>query len=165
MQSNYITERLVLNKLSIEDNHFIYELVNTPEWIKFIGQRNIKTTDDAKNYIEKIINNPQINYWVVKLKTDNSSIGIITFIKRDYLEHHDIGFAFLKKYTQMGYAFEASKVVLTNAISNKNHQQILATIIKENVHSIKLLEKLGLSFYKEIEYGEDLLMVYAKGCT
>ena len=161
MEIKYKTERLILNALCLTDTEFISELVNTQEWIKFIGDRNIRTKEDAKNYIQRIIDNPNINYWVVKLKNDNLSIGIITFIKRDYLEYHDIGFAFLPKYAKNGYAFEATKTVLNDAINKKNHRQILATTITENINSITLLKKLGLNFEKEIEVGKDLLMIYS----
>ncbi len=161
MEIKYTTERLLLNELSINDTEFINELVNTREWIKFIGDRNIRGEEDAKNYIQKIIKNPNIKYWVVKLKNENRSIGIITFIKRDYLEYHDIGFAFLPKYTNYGYAYEATETVLSDAINNKNHLQILATTVIENINSIKLLNKLGLRFEKEMEAGKDLLMIYA----
>ena len=161
MEIKYKTERLILNALCLTDTEFISELVNTQEWIKFIGDRNIRTKEDAKNYVQRIIDNPNINYWVVKLKNDNLSIGIITFIKRDYLEYHDIGFAFLPKYAKNGYAFEATKTVLNDAINKKNHRQILATTITENINSITLLKKLGLNFEKEIEVGKDLLMIYS----
>lgn len=159
MEINYKTERLSLSKLCFDDYEFINQLVNTLEWIKFIGDRNVKTEDDAKNYVQKIIDNPNVIYWVVKLKTENTKIGIITFIKRDYLEHNDIGFAFLPKYAKKGYAHEATTQVLKDAI--KNHNRILATTIKENINSIKLLEKLGLSFKNEIEVGKDLLQIYS----
>ena len=161
MQSNYFTERLTLNELSLNNANFINELVNTPEWIKFIGDRNIHTQDEAKEYVEKIIENPNINYWVVKLKSQNISIGIITFLKRDYLEHYDIGFAFLPKYSKNGFAYEATIPVLNDAVNNHNHRQILATTVRENTNSIKLLEKLGLRYEKEIENGKDLLLIYS----
>lgn len=161
MEAKYKTERLSLNELSLIDTKFINELVNTLEWIKFIGDRNIRTEEDAKNYIQKIIGNHNITYWVVKLNSENISIGIITFIKRDYLENYDIGFAFLQKYSKKGYAYEASMTVLNDAINNKNHRQILATTVKENINSIKLLEKLGLTFKNEMEVGKDLLMIYS----
>lgn len=161
MQNNYLTNRLILNELNLNDHEFIRELVNTPEWIKFIGDRNIKIQEEAKVYIQKIIDNPNINYWVVKLKEENVSIGIVTFIKRDYLEHYDIGFAFLPKYANKGYAYEASITILNDVINNSIHKQILATTVKENTHSIKLLEKLGLRFEKEFENGKDLLLIYS----
>lgn len=161
METNYNTERLNLNELSINDVGFINELVNTQEWIKFIGDRNIKTKEDAIVYVKNIIDNPNITYWVVKLKNENISIGIITFIKRDYLEHHDIGFAFLPRYAKNGYANEATMAVLSNAINYKNHKEILATTIKSNINSIKLLEKLGLTFKNEMLVGNDLLMIFS----
>ena len=163
MQSNYFTERVILEELSLNDVSFIKELVNTPEWIKFIGDRNIQTPDDAKMYIGKIIKNPNINYWVVKLKGQNIRIGIITFIKRDYLEYYDIGFAFLPEYFKKGYAYEATIPVLNDAVINHQHHQILATTIKENTNSLKLLEKLGFRYEKQIENGKDLLLVYSVG--
>lgn len=161
MQVNYKTERLLLNKLSIADMEFIRELVNTQEWIAFIGDRSIHTIEDAKKYVQKIIDNPNITYWVVKLKNEALSIGIITFIKRDYLASHDIGFAFLPEYAKKGYAFEAAASVLNDAIISDKHRQILATTMRENTNSINLLNKLGLRFEKEIQVGKDVLLIYA----
>lgn len=161
MQNHYTTSRLTLNKLSLTDDEFILELINTPEWIKFIGNRNVKTKEETKEYIQKIMNNPNINYWVVKMKDQKIPIGIITFIKRDYLEHHDIGFAFLEKHTKKGYAHEATLAVLNDATQGASHTHILATTVKENRNSIQLLEKLGLRFYKEIKNENDVLLVYA----
>src|SRR5215218_9705823 len=90
-----ITERLLIIPLATSDDSFILELVNTEGWISFIGNRNITSQVEAKAYIQKILENSNCSYWVVKLKEQQQSIGIITYIKRDYLEHHDIGFAFL----------------------------------------------------------------------
>jgi RimJ/RimL family protein N-acetyltransferase len=161
MQNNYNTNRLSLNEILLNDAEFISELVNTPEWIKFIGDRNIRSIADANEYIQKIISNPNTNFWVVRIQDQQIPIGIITFIKRDYLEHYDIGFAFLAKHTKKGYAHEASIAILNDAIKNANHKQILATTVKENTNSIQLLEKLGLRFYKEIQNENQLLLVYS----
>jgi ribosomal-protein-alanine N-acetyltransferase len=161
MQNNYNTHRLFLNEINLNDAEFISELVNTPEWIKFIGDRNIKSIAEANEYIQKIISNPNTNFWVVRIQDQQIPIGVISFIKRDYLDHYDIGFAFLAKYTKKGYAYEAAIAVLNDAIKNSNHEHILATTIKENNNSIQLLEKLGLRFYKEIENENELLLVYS----
>ncbi len=158
---NISTERLTLRELFVDDFAFILELVNTPQWIRFIGERNVKTHDDAKAYINKINSNPNITYWVVSLKEELTPIGIITFIKRDYLEHHDIGFAFLPQYGKNGYAYEASSAVLSEIAKNGSHQKILATTLKENTNSIKLLEVLGLRYCQDITVGEDVLLLYA----
>lgn len=153
------TSRLLLSKLSAVDAAFMFELLNTPLWIKFIGDRNIKTTADAEAYIQKIIDNPTADYWVVKLKDQQTKVGVVTFMKRDYLEHYDIGFAFLPDYIRQGYAYEASKKLLEEV--NPHHQQIVATVLKENKNSIQLLEKLGLHFDKEMVVNNEKLLLYS----
>jgi len=77
MQYNLTTKRLSLNSLTLNDAEFIFELVNTPEWKQFIGDRNIKTITDANEYIHKLMFNPAVNYWVVKLKDTETSSGNI----------------------------------------------------------------------------------------
>ena len=161
MISNFKTERLVLRELTAADNQFIFELLNTAGWIKFIGNRNIKTIEDADNYIQKIITKPNISYRVVTLTDNQTAIGLVTFIKRDYLDHPDIGFAFLPAYNKQGYAFEATKEVLTNLLYQSDYSTILATTIPENNLSIQLLKKLGFSFSKEITYEGELLQVFS----
>src|ERR1044072_2576440 len=98
------TERLLLQPLSLQDDQFIFELVNTEGWLKFIGNRNINALTDAQIYIRKILSSENIAYLVVSLKKVGDKIGVITFIKREYLEHHDIGFAFLPAFSKNGYA-------------------------------------------------------------
>lgn len=159
-QSLLTTDRLLIDYLSLDDKNFILELVNTAGWLKFIGNRNITSLDDATAYIQKISDNPNTIYWVVKLKGDLTTIGIITFIKRDYLEYHDIGFAFLPNFATKGYAYEAARSVLNYVIHKYKLTYILATTVPENISSIKLLKKLGLVFQKEIEVQKEKVHVY-----
>jgi RimJ/RimL family protein N-acetyltransferase len=155
------TGRLVLSRLNLDDAHFMYELVNTADWIKNIGDRNVQSVDDAQNYVQKIIDNPNVSYWAVKLQSEMSSLGIVTLIKRDYLEHHDIGFAFLPQYTKHGYAHEATKAVLEQIIKDQHHDRILAITIPDNSSSIRLLEKLGLVFDSTIQPEAEQLLCYS----
>ena len=110
VQSKLETERLLLENLAANDHKFILELLNTEGWLKFIGDRNVHSEADAIAYVQRIMGNPNLNYWVVRLESDKTALGIITFIKRDYLEHPDIGFAFLPKYS--------SKVIWTPRFVN-----------------------------------------------
>lgn len=161
MQSTYTTTRLTLHQLSAQDSAFILELLNTPGWIQFIGDRNIRSNEDALAYIEKINANPNVTYWVVKTKDPQIAIGLITLIKRDYLEHHDIGFAFLPQYNGKGYAYEATTEVLSDMIKDAAHTRIVAITLKENLSSIALLEKTGLRFEKEIIDNGETLQLYS----
>jgi [ribosomal protein S5]-alanine N-acetyltransferase len=153
-------ERLSLEPLSESDNEFIIELLNTDGWVKFIGNRNIHSTADAIGYIQKINGNKNITYWTAKLKKTKSAIGLVTLIKKEYLEHNDIGFAFLPDFFGKGYAYEAAKEVLCYLSKNKRATNILAETLPENINSIKLLEKLGLRFEKEMEIENETLHIY-----
>jgi len=161
MQKNYTTGRLILNELNIADIDFIFELVNTAEWKKFIGERNINNKEDALAYTQKLIDNANISYWVVKLKENQLPIGVITIIKRDYLPHRDIGFAFLPAYGKKGYATEAANIILNDLVTDDNCTSVLATTIPENTNSIQLLEKLGLGFSEQITHDGETLLLYA----
>lgn len=155
------TARLFLQPLSDGDAAFIFELLNTKGWIQFIGNRNIHSLEDASAYIKKVQTNPNLTYWTVKQKSDNHPTGLITLIKRDYLDHPDIGFAFLPQYAGMGYAFEAAREVLQHTIRNSTYTQITAITLPDNSSSIRLLEKLGLRFEREIEVDKERLHVYS----
>jgi [ribosomal protein S5]-alanine N-acetyltransferase len=155
-----ITERLLIKPLTLSDHSFILELLSSEGWIKFIGNRNVTSEVEASTYIERILENKNIVYWVVKLRDSQVSVGIVTFIKRDYLEHHDIGFAFLPNFAKNGYAYEATNAVLQQLIRERNITHILAITVPENMKSIKLLKKIGLAFEKEIELANGKVHVY-----
>lgn len=161
MKTSIITDRLLIGPLALTDAKFIVELVNSKGWLEFIGYRNVHSEDDAVAYIQKINDNPAVTYWVVRLNETGSAAGVVTLIKRDYLEHHDIGFAFLPMFAGKGYAFEATKAVLSEIINNATHSHMLATTMATNYGSIKLLEKLGLKFEKEIEVENKILQLYS----
>jgi [ribosomal protein S5]-alanine N-acetyltransferase len=161
MQPTLQTQRLSLNPIAQSDAVFMLELLNTSAWITFIGQRNVLTIEAAGSYIEKLILNPTINYWVVKLPATQTAVGVITLLKKDYLASHDIGFAFLPQYAHNGFAYEAAKIVLDFAQCELKISPILATTIPQNHRSIHLLEKLGLSFEKEMVVGDEILLLYS----
>ena len=142
------TERLILKPTSEEDAEFIFELFNTPKWIRYIGDRNIKTVENAREYIKsKIL--PQLkrlgysSYTVIR-KEDNCKIGTCGLYDRDGVEGIDIGFAFLPEYEKKGYAFESANKLKNLAFNELGLTVIHAVTVKDNLSSQILLEKLGL---------------------
>lgn len=149
------TERLILRHLDIGDAAFIVSLLNEPAFLQYIGDRQVRSIDDAVGYILK---GPAASYRrhgfgldLVQLKSDGSKIGICGLIQRDYLPHPDIGYAFQEKYWFKGYGVEAASGVLQHARLVLGLPRILAITAEENVASIRVLEKIGLGFEKHFE--------------
>jgi RimJ/RimL family protein N-acetyltransferase len=160
------TERLKLRQFELTDAEFIVELVNTPEWLKFIGDRNIRTEEAAINYLQ---NGPIKSYeengfglWMVELK-DGTPIGMCGILKRDTLDNPDIGFSFLSAFMGKGYAFEIANATIHYAKSNLNLDTVLAITVPANKKSRQLLEKIGLKFVKTIytPVDNEELMLYS----
>ncbi|WP_299824933.1 GNAT family N-acetyltransferase [uncultured Pontibacter sp.] len=148
------TARLRLREFTLSDTNFIIELVNSPGWLQFIGDKNIKTAEQATAYLE---NGPLESYRqngfglsLVERREDGEAIGMCGIIKRDSLENPDIGFAFLPGYYRNGYAYEIASATLDYAQNQLALHKIAPITLPTNLRSIKLLEKLGLSFVKTI---------------
>ena len=155
------TERLLIRPIKLSDRDFIYSLVNTNGWLKYIGDRNIKNSGDAENYILKILENKNYYYNVFEIKETKEPIGIITFLKRDSQEFPDIGFALLPQYEKKGYTFEASKKYLNEIIALNLYKKIIGITLPENYNSIKLLQRLGLEFESNFTERNETLSLYA----
>jgi RimJ/RimL family protein N-acetyltransferase len=153
------TDRLILRRLSIEDADFILRLVNEPSWLRFIGDKGIRTIDEARDYILK---GPVASYqrfgfglYLTALKADEAPIGICGLIKRETLKDVDIGFAFLPDFWGKGYAYEAASAVIAHGKSAFGLNRIVAVTVTDNYSSIKVLEKLGLRFEQMVRLSED----------
>ena len=157
--TQFETERLFIKPTTIEDASLIYELLNMPKWIKYIGKRDVNSIADAENYIkEKML--PQFeklgysNNTVIR-KSDNKKIGTCGLYSRDGIDGVDIGFAFLPQYEKKGYAFESANKLIEIAKTDYEIAKISAITTEENTASQKLIEKLGLTFTKMITIPND----------
>jgi RimJ/RimL family protein N-acetyltransferase len=141
------TERLTLRFASIEDAEFILELLNDPDWLKFIGDLGVTTIEQARDYISqklvRMYEDVGFGLYLVEMK-DRNPIGICGLVKRDYLQDIDIGFAFLPKYRRKGFAFEAADAVIEFARQKLGVKRLVAITSQNNENSIELLKKLGL---------------------
>lgn len=163
---SYETERLVIRPMSLEDADLILELYNMPNFIKFIGDRNIRTLNDAENYIQaKFL--PQFeklgfgNYLIV-LKEGNVKIGGVGIFEREGLDVVDIGFSVLEKFEGKGYMFEAAQKVKSIGMDDFGLKKVSAITTKDNISSQKLIERLGLTFQKYVTLPNEVeeLMYY-----
>lgn len=152
------TARLRLRQFTPDDAAFVLELLNEPSWLRFIGDRGVRTLDDARAYIEQ---GPRVMFarhgfslLLVERKADGAALGMCGLIQRDTLEVPDIGYGFLPRAWGQGYAREAAAAVLAYGHSTLGLPRILAITDPDNVASIKLLEGLGMRFIELIPYDD-----------
>ena len=163
------TDRLQLRRLSIDDAEFILRLLNEPSFIQNIGDRGVRTMEDARAYI---IKGPLASYdkfgfglWLVELKESGLPIGISGLLKREMFEDVDIGYALLPEYWSRGYALESASAVMSYARAKLGSTRVLAVVNPDNQSSIRLLEKLGFQYDRMVRLSDDAPEIKLFACT
>jgi RimJ/RimL family protein N-acetyltransferase len=159
MHSNVIqTQRLVLRQLELNDADFILELLNEAAFLRFIGDKGVRTLDDASDYLRK---GPMDSYrrhgfglYVACLR-DGTRTGICGLVKREGLGDVDVGFAFLSRCCSKGYAVESAAAILEHARRVLGLKRVVAITSAENFGSIAVLEKIGLKFERMVRLAEN----------
>lgn len=153
------TPRLRLRELTEDDAAFILELVNEPGWLRYIGDRNVHSLEEARAYIAR---GPVVSYarhgfglWGVALRATREPLGICGLIRRESLPHADLGFAFLARHHGHGYAREASAAAVALARPSYGMRRLLAITDPDNNASRGVLEHVGFTFEREFTWPEN----------
>jgi RimJ/RimL family protein N-acetyltransferase len=153
------TDRVVLRRMSMDDAPFILQLLNEPSFLRFIGDKGVRTLDDARNYI---LTGPMASYerfgfglWLTLLKESGVPIGICGLLKRETLKDVDLGFAFLPQFWRKGYAMESAIAVMAHGRTTFALKRIVAITSPENDASMNVLEKLGFGFEEMVRLSKD----------
>lgn len=154
------TERLTLRWLEPTDAAFMFELMNDPDWLQYIGDRGIRSPEDARRHIVEgpraLCERLGFGLMLVELRESGVPIGACGLLKRDWLEDVDIGFAFLPAYRGHGYAHEAAAAMVHHGRTSLGLHRVAAIVSDGNASSRRLLDRLGFRFER---------MVVAPGAT
>jgi ribosomal-protein-alanine N-acetyltransferase len=153
------TDLLKIRHFTVDDGEFVLRLVNTPGWLQYIGNRGIRTVEEAQLYL---LTGPINNYekqgfglYLVELKENRIPIGMCGLIKRDGLEDIDIGFAFLPEFSGKGHAFDAAHATLKYAQQVLNINKVVSITQSNNLRAINLLKKLGFNYVKKVQLPQE----------
>lgn len=153
------TDRLIVRPITFDDAPFILTLLNEPSFLRYIGDKQVRTVEDARQYI---LNGPVASYerhgfglCLMELRESNTPVGMCGILKREELPDPDIGFALMPDFWNKGLAFEAAAAVLKDARERLKLNRILAITSLDNDASINLLERLGFSFEEIIQLASD----------
>jgi len=158
------TARLTLRPPAEADADFFVRLLNDTDWLRFIGDRGVRNSADARSYIEEKLlpsfRQRGFGLWVVESRAEGNALGICGLLKRDTLDDVDVGFAFLPEARGLGYGTEAARRVLAFATADLGLSRIVAITVPANAASARLLERLGLSYERTMvgDAGDELLL-------
>lgn len=142
------TERLQLRQFDTGDAGFILDLLNDPGWLRHIGDRGVRSLDDARQWIEsRLIDGYQrqgFGFWAVHRRGETGLLGLCGLIKRDTLPEVDVGYAFLPQHRGQGYAREATRACLLHGHQACGLRRILAITSPENIPSQRVLDAVGM---------------------
>lgn len=153
------TERLSLRRLTVDDAPVVLELLNDPDFLRFVGDKGVRTLADARDYISS---GPLASYhrygfglWLIELKASVVPVGICGLLKREALPDADLGFALLPRYRSVGYALESASAVLQYGREVLGLGRIVAIADSDNSASIRILEKIGMRFERMVRLSEN----------
>ncbi|MFK8049054.1 MAG: GNAT family N-acetyltransferase [Halioglobus sp.] len=157
--SKFKTDRLRMDELTLADAPFIVTLLNDPSYVAHIGDRGIRTVEQAQHYLDDKIRASYRDHgfglYAVRLATGGEPIGICGLVNRDSIPDVDIGYGFLPHARGQGYALEAAEEILKWAHSTLGLTRLAAIVSQENRPSIALLEKIGMQFDAMIQLPGD----------
>jgi RimJ/RimL family protein N-acetyltransferase len=168
-----LTQRLVLSKLALDDAAFILELLNEDGFLRFIGDKGVRTLADARDYLQKgPIESYQRNgfgLYAVRAQQGGTAapLGICGLVKREGLQDPDIGFALLARHWARGYAVESAAAVLDHGTRTLKLPRIVAITSPDNWDSIRVLERIGMKFDRLISLtgGSDEVKLFVQAAS
>jgi RimJ/RimL family protein N-acetyltransferase len=136
------TDRLRLTPVTAADTDFVLEILNDPGWLANIGDRGVRTAEQARAYIADRFEGKA--WWVVRDAGSGEALGLAGIVPtRPGMETPDLGYAFLARHSGKGYATEAAKAVLDHGREALGHSRLAAITTVSNTPSQRVLEKLG----------------------
>lgn len=165
------TPRLTLRVFTPGDADFIVRLLNDPGWLANIGDRQVRTADDARAYLERgpIAAQREHGYalWAVEeAACPGAPVGMCGLVRRDVLDAPDLGYAFLPEGRGRGLATEAARAVLVHARDVLGLTRVLAIVKPGNAASARVLVAAGMRFVEQRRlpgYDDDSLVYSTVG--
>ena len=153
------TRRLTLRRLTTDDASFIVALLNEPSFLENIGDRGVRTPEDAQRYLLAGPLDMYARYgfglWHVARRADGVGIGMCGLLKRDSLPDFDLGYAYFPESWGQGFALEAAEATLRHVHLNYGVRRVVAVVSPGNQGSIRVLEKAGMRFQRMLALNPD----------
>lgn len=153
-QINLETERTILRNLTTEDAEEFYKLNLDREVVKYTGDNSFETLESSRTFLANY--DQYKKYGVGRLavigKQTREFIGWCGLKYSIEKDEYDIGFRFFRKHWNKGFATETAQKCIEYGFQVLNIQCIVGRSMSENISSIKVLEKLGMTFKEKFDF-------------
>ncbi|MDE0758316.1 MAG: GNAT family N-acetyltransferase [Pseudomonadales bacterium] len=158
---NLITARLSFCEIKCTDAKFIREILNQPGYLPHIGDREVRTIEQAEETItEKFAYSSEgFGFYLMQRRDDDEVVGFAGIVDRDFLDTPDIGYALLQRHEGNGYATEAASAILDHARTSMQLKRVGAIISTGNDRSISVVQRIGMKFLKQVQYPDEQELV------
>jgi ribosomal-protein-alanine N-acetyltransferase len=156
------TERLILRESIIDDAPDLFEMNSDTEVLKYTGDAAFRSVEETEELIRNYRDYEKYGYgrWTTIVKATNEVIGFCGLKYLEDINETDLGYRWKKKHWGKGYATEAGSACLQYGFDKLNLKQVIAQVLKDNGASIRVLEKLGMKYWKVLDTEENPGLLY-----
>jgi len=152
------TPRLALRHLVPEDAADLYRIYSDPETMKFMGKAPASVGEERGNILSHIANHYDlrgVGLWATILQGRGELVGRCGLMRKLIGGAEEVEIAYLlgREYWGRGLATEAAGAILRLGFEAYGFRRIVAVIDPANAASIRVAEKLGMSYEREVTYG------------
>jgi RimJ/RimL family protein N-acetyltransferase len=157
------TERTYLREMTPEDAQNAYELNSDPLVIQYTGDVSFESVDEARTFLSKYDHYEKYGFgrWAVISKETNEYLGWCGLKYSADEDEFDIGFRFHQRFWNKGFASETARACIQLGFEKFNMETIVGRAMKENLASIRVLEKCGLTFLSDYQFDDEEGVVYS----
>lgn len=138
-----------------DDSDLVLSVLNSPGFIKYVGDRQVKTLEAAADYIRDRMLPQYQKYgygnYCISRKSDQAKMGMVGYFIRPGNDHGDIGFSILPEYEGHGYVYETATALIEILTTAFNITTFHAIVMPENNRSLSLIKRLGLTYLREFK--------------
>lgn len=156
------TERLVLRESVVGDAPDLFEMNSNPEVLKYTGDLAFTSVEETEELIRNYIDYKKYGYgrWTTIVKATNEVIGFCGLKYLEDIHETDLGYRWKQRHWGKGYATEAGMACLQYGFKNLGLEQIVAQVLEENKASVRVLEKIGMAYWKQLHTEENPGLLY-----
>ena len=158
------TERMLFREMNYDDAPNLLGIFSDSEAMRYYPRT--KSLEETLDWIERNRASYHLwgfGLWIAMLKDSQEFAGQCGLVMQriEDVPEVEIGYLFLRKFWGRGLATEAAKAVRDYGFQKLEYDRLISLIDPGNAASIRVAERIGMKFEKEVEHLNKHVCVYA----